>query len=343
MIRDCFLLTHGPKCATARHVQNVQEYWQKRNSPSRVVQHRRNRLANAVTQGDSVDLRVVPDYTRDQTCGKKETEHRRRGMLKQRRPSVLTIAGSDSGGCAGIQGDLQTIAAFGLHGLSVITAVTAQNTRRVHSIHAMPPREIAAQIDAVFADFDVAAIKIGMLGRAGAIAVIAAALRARRAGPLVIDPVLVSTSGAALLTPRGLKLAWRELFPLADLLTPNVPEAETLLGRRIRRSADLVPAARDLLASGARAVLLKGGHLGGRMVRDVLVDAASVHEFTHARLPYAVRGTGCSLASAVACGLARGRDMRSAVHDAEVFLQTSLRKAYRPGRSAQRALGHTGI
>jgi hydroxymethylpyrimidine/phosphomethylpyrimidine kinase len=254
---------------------------------------------------------------------------------------VLTIAGSDCGGCAGIQADLETIAAFGFHGLSVITAVTAQHSRRVQSIHPVPAREIAAQLAAVFADFDVAAIKIGMPGNSGAIEVIAAALRARRAGHVVIDPVLVTTSGTPLLTPRALQRARRELFPLADLLTPNVPEAETLLGRPIRRTADLVPAARDLLGVGPRAVLLKGGHLRGRAVRDVLVDATSVHEFSHARLPFGVRGTGCTLASAVACGLAHGRDVRTAVRDAEAFLQTAMRRAYRPGRSMQRALEHT--
>jgi hydroxymethylpyrimidine/phosphomethylpyrimidine kinase len=261
-------------------------------------------------------------------------------MLRQRRPSVLTIAGSDSGGCAGIQADLETIAAFGLHGLSVITAVTAQNSRRVESIHPVPAREVAAQLDTVFDDFDIAAVKVGMVGRPAAIEVIGAALRAHRPRPTVIDPVLVSTSGTALLSARALKQARRQLFPLADLLTPNVPEAEALLGRPIRRDADLVPAARDLLEDGARAVLLKGGHLRGRVVRDVLVDAKSVHEFSHARLPFRVRGTGCTLASAIACGLARGRGMRAAVHDAEVFLQTAMRRAYRPARGAQRALEH---
>jgi hydroxymethylpyrimidine/phosphomethylpyrimidine kinase len=260
---------------------------------------------------------------------------------KTRTRSILTIAGSDSGGCAGIQADLRTFAAFGLHGLSVITAVTAQNTARVASIHRVPAREIAWQMEAVFADFRIEAVKIGMLASAASLRVIVDALIAHRARGVVIDPVLVSSSGAALFPRRALGRLRNELFPLAALLTPNVPEAEALLGRRIRRVDDLPDAARDLLQTGARAVLLKGGHLRGGTVCDVLADADSTRRFTHARLPIAVRGTGCTLSAAIACGLARGFDLKTAVRDAERHLQEGMRRAYRPGRSDRHALGRT--
>ena len=254
--------------------------------------------------------------------------------------NVLTIAGSDSGGCAGIQADLKTFDAFGLHGLSVVTAVTAQNTARVASIHRIPAQEVAAQLQAVFADFRIAAIKIGMLAGAANMDAIVGVLTARRARNVVVDPVLVSSSGTALFPRGALSRLRSELFPLADLLTPNVPEAEALLGRRIRRVEDLPHAARDLLESGAHAVLLKGGHLRGGTVRDVLVDVRSIRQFTHARLPMSVRGTGCTLSSAIACGLARGLELPRAVGQAENYLQACMRRAYRPGRSRRGALGH---
>lgn len=253
--------------------------------------------------------------------------------------SVLTIAGSDSGGAAGIQADLRTIAAHGLHGLSVITAVTAQNMRGVEAVHRVPARDVAAQLHAVFAGFRIDAIKTGMLGGSGSVAAIAGAVRARPGIALVIDPVLVSTSGAPLLSAAALRLARRELFPLATLLTPNVPEAETLLGGRIGSDGDLVEAARELLAGGARAVLLKGGHLRGRTVRDVLVAGAGVRRFEHERLPFEARGTGCALATAIACGLARGQRLDEAVRRAEAFLQRALRRSRPAGRGTRRVLG----
>jgi hydroxymethylpyrimidine/phosphomethylpyrimidine kinase len=256
---------------------------------------------------------------------------------------VLTIAGSDSGGCAGIQADLETFAAFGTHGLSVVTAVTAQNTSRVQAIHRVPAAHVAAQLDAVFADFRIAATKVGMLASAANLSAVVAALSAKRVVNLVVDPVLLSSSGVALLPARAIQRLRHELLPLADLVTPNVPEAEALLGRRIRRAEELTHAARDLLATGARAVLLKGGHLPGRTVRDVLVDARTTHIFTHARLPMAVRGTGCTLSAAIACGLARGLPLHEAVRRAEDYLQMCMSLAYRPGRSRRHALEHHGI
>jgi hydroxymethylpyrimidine/phosphomethylpyrimidine kinase len=256
------------------------------------------------------------------------------------KPNVLAIAGSDSGGCAGIQADLKTYAAFGLHGLSVITGVTAQNSAHVASIHRVPALQVRAQLEAIFGDFDVAATKIGMLAGASILDTVVDLLRARRARHVVVDPVLVSSSGTALFPPRALGRLRRELFPLADLLTPNVPEAEAILGRRIARAEDLPHAARDLLDTGARAVLLKGGHLRGGTVRDVLVDAHSTWVFTHARMPVSVRGTGCTLSSAIACGLAEGMELHPAVARAEAYLQTCMNAAYRPGRSNRLALDH---
>lgn len=254
-------------------------------------------------------------------------------------PNVLTIAGSDSGGCAGIQADLRAFSAQGLHGLSVITAVTAQNTTQVASIHRVPAREVARQLAAVFADFRIGAIKIGMLGSATTMRVVADFLGARAIRNIVIDPLLLSTSGAALYPRRALARLRAELLPLATLLTPNVPEAEALLGRRIRRANELPQAARDLLETGPRAVLLKGGHLRGSPVCDVLVDARTTWEFTHPRLPVSVRGTGCALSAAIAAALARGLELEAAVRFGEKYLQDGLRGAYRPGRSKRHALG----
>jgi hydroxymethylpyrimidine/phosphomethylpyrimidine kinase len=257
------------------------------------------------------------------------------------KPNVLAIAGSDSGGCAGIQADLKTFAAFGVHGLSVVTGVTAQNSARVTAIHRVPSDYVTAQLAAIFSDFDIAAIKIGMLASAATLDAVVDVLKGRRARNVVVDPVLVSSSGAALFPPRALGRLRNELFPLTDLLTPNVPEAETILGRRIARVEDLPHAARDLLGTGARAVLLKGGHLRGDAVHDVLVDARSTWHFTHERRPGSVRGTGCTLSSAIACGLAEAMALHRATARAEAYLQAGMQAAYRPGRSSRLALDHS--
>lgn len=256
----------------------------------------------------------------------------------ERKRCVLAIAGSDSSGGAGIQADLRTIAAHGLHGLSVITAVTAQTGHAVESVHCVPTRQLIAQLAAVFADFDVAAVKIGMLGSVAAVEAVADYLRKAGARHIVLDPVLVASSGSALLPPRGLTRLSRRLVPLVDLLTPNLPEAEALLGRRLRSDRDARRAAEDLLALGARAVLLKGGHQRGRVVRDYLFDGESMAVFSHSRLPGSVRGTGCTLASAIAAGLATGLPLRAAVERAERFLQRQMLRAYRAGRGGMRAM-----
>ena len=255
-----------------------------------------------------------------------------------RTPAALAIAGSDSSSGAGIAVDLKTFAAFGVHGLAAITAVTTQNSQRVQAIHRVPAAHVEAQIRAAFADFRVGAVKIGMLASAPIVRAVARALRDPAPRHIVLDPVLASSSGTALLSAAGLRALREDLLPMATLLTPNLPEAEILLGRRI---VDAVQAARDLRALGARAVLLKGGHGRGREVRDVLADARGVVELRHPRLPVHARGTGCALASAVAAGLARGRTLREAVADAEAFVQRALRQSYRAGVASIHQLGLT--
>lgn len=253
-----------------------------------------------------------------------------------RTPSALTVAGSDSSGGAGIAADLKTLAAFGVHGFAAITAVTAQTAQRVHAIHRVPAVYVEAQIRAAFADSRIGAIKIGMLGSAPIARATARTLREMAARNIVLDPVLASSSGTALLSPVGLRVLREELVPMAALLTPNLPEAEILLGRRIANPAQ---AACDLRAFGVRAVLLKGGHGHGRAVLDVLVDGDGVVEFRHPRLPIRVRGTGCALSSAIAAGLAHGRALREAVADAEAFVQHALAHSYQAGNGSIRQLG----
>lgn len=253
-----------------------------------------------------------------------------------RTPVALTIAGSDSSGGAGIAADLKTFAAFGVHGFAAITAVTAQTARLVHAAHRVPAAHVEAQIRAAFADFRVDAVKIGMLESAPVAHATARTLRDMAARNIVLDPVLASSSGTALLSPAGLRVLRAELVPMAALLTPNLPEAEVLLGRRIANPAQ---AACDLRTLGARAVLLKGGHARRREVCDVLADARGIVEFRHPRLPIRARGTGCALASAIAAGLACGRTLREAIADAEAFVQRALAHSYRTGNGSIRQLG----
>ncbi len=255
-------------------------------------------------------------------------------------PIALTIAGSDSGGGAGIQADLRSFAALGVHGTTAITAVTAQNTRSVTDVRMQPAACIRAQIDAVFDDFAVAAVKTGMLGTPGVVRTVADALAMRRHVPLVVDPVLVATSGATLGRVGLVAAMCRHLLPRADLVTPNVPEAEQLLGARIRTRDDLLAAALRLRESGARAVLLKGGHLHGRKVHDVLVDATGVRWFEHPRLAGEAHGTGCTLAAAIVAGLSHGEPLAAAVANAIGFVHAALARAYRPGRAPLRVLDH---
>lgn len=260
--------------------------------------------------------------------------------MQRCRLSVLSIAGSDSGGGAGIQADLKAIAAHGLHGLSAIAALTAQHTRGVTAVQVPDVGFLRAQIDACFEDFAVAAVKLGMLANAAVIHAVADALETYRPTQIVLDPVMVASSGARLLEPEALEALRQRLLPLATLITPNIPEAELLLGRPISdASAD---AALDALRElGARAVLLKGGHLAGTAAMiDRLHDGAAVHRFEHPRLEVEGHGTGCTLASAIASRLALGDTLADACRVATDYVHGALVHAYRPGKGHVAVLDH---
>ena len=253
-------------------------------------------------------------------------------------PIALTIAGSDSGGGAGIQADLRTFAALRVHGTSAATALTAQNTRGVTAIHTVPAAFLRAQLDAVFDDFQVGAAKLGMLATPTIARAVADALARRPRLPVVLDPVLVATTGARLGTRQLVATLRTHLLARARLVTPNVPEAESLLGRRIRSTGDMLPAATDLLAAGAQAVLLKGGHLAGREVSDLLLTRHGEHWFHQRRVAGEHHGTGCTLSAAIAAGIALGRTLEEAVENAIGFVQDALRAGYRPGKGNLRVL-----
>lgn len=244
-------------------------------------------------------------------------------------PIALTIAGSDSSGGAGIQADLKTFSALGVYGASVITALTAQNTRGVTAIHDVPDAFIAAQIDAVFDDLDVAAVKIGMLSRPGAIGAVAAGLARHARCPVVLDPVMVAASGARLLAAEAVASLIAELLPLADLVTPNLPEAAALLGGPIAADeAGMAAQGEALLSLGAKAVLVKGGHGGGSESVDILATPAGIVRLAAPRLATAnTHGTGCTLSSAIAAGLARGRDLPEAVAQAKAYISGAIAAA----------------
>ena len=239
---------------------------------------------------------------------------------------LLSIAGSDSGGGAGVQADLKTFAALGCFGTTAITALTAQNTVGVRAIHAVPLDMLADQIDAVVEDIGVDAVKIGMLHSAPTIQTVAAALDRHQLRRVVLDPVMVATSGAALIDPSAIAALVRLMFPLALLVTPNLDEAALLVDRPLHTEADMADAARQLLAMGARAVLLKGGHLAGNTVADLLLQAGAPPLWLRApRIDTPnTHGTGCTLSSAIAARLALGDDLAQAVHNARDFVRAAL-------------------
>ncbi len=300
-------------------------------------------------------------------------------------PCCLTIAGSDSGGGAGIQADLKTFAALGVHGTSAITALTAQNTRGVTAVHTIPIKHLRAELDAVFDDFAVAAVKTGMLGDARTVCCVARELRNRELqrpcaptlaplsqggspsvarqrtgggcggmrslnqagdcktpqGPslfLVVDPVMIATSGARLLDADAARVLIDYLVPLADVLTPNLPEAEVLTGLKIGDARGAARAGNALRDMGAKAVLLKGGHGHGREVIDRWFDARGTFEIRNRRLPFDAHGTGCTLSAALAAELALGRAPRAAARHAVAFVQRALAHAYVPGTTPLRVL-----
>jgi hydroxymethylpyrimidine/phosphomethylpyrimidine kinase len=244
-------------------------------------------------------------------------------------PTALTIAGSDSGGGAGIQADLKTFAALGVHGASALTAVTAQNTRAVTRVEALSPEMVAAQCEAVFDDLDVRAVKIGMLAEPAIVRVVAGVLAGRDV-PVVLDPVMIAKSGDALLAPEAVSALASELLPRASLLTPNLPEAARLLGTAPAATpAEMEDQGRALLDFGPEAVLVKGGHAGDCTCTDVLIRRGRPPvSFAAPRLATGnTHGTGCTLSAAIAAGLAKGASLEDAVRAGHAYLHRALRAA----------------
>lgn len=247
--------------------------------------------------------------------------------------TALTIAGSDSGGGAGIQADLKTFAALGVFGTSALTAITAQNTVGVRGIEMVPVPLVVAQIEAVLEDIGAGAIKTGMLGTSAVVQAVAGVLAQRRTIPVVVDPVMIAKSRDRLLAEDAVAALVRDLLPLAAVLTPNAPEAEALVGRPVHTEADARDAARRLHDLGPSAVIVKGGHLDTDDVVDLLFDGRDFHEARGPR--YATRhthGTGCTFAAAIAAHLALGQDLTTAFHLSRAYLDGAIRHA--PG------LGH---
>ncbi len=253
---------------------------------------------------------------------------------------ALTIAGSDSGGGAGIQADLKTFAAHGVHGLSAIAALTAQNTRKVIAIEVPSMKFLEAQLDACFSDFKIGAVKIGMLANARVIKTVAAALIKHKAKNIVLDPVMVASSGATLLEASALKAMRELLLPLASVITPNIPEAELLLGHKIKNADDADAATVELLALGAYAVLLKGGHLPDKTMTDRYDDGQIFAEFIHKKLKLIGHGTGCTLASAIAANICLGMNLPQACSTATDYVHGALVHAYKPGKGRVVVLDH---
>jgi len=246
-------------------------------------------------------------------------------------PIALTIAGSDSSGGAGIQADLKTFAALGVYGASVITALTAQNTRGVTGIHLVPSDFVAAQLDAVFSDLTVDAVKIGMVAQLATIDAIAEGLKRWSPRHVVLDPVMVATSGDPLLAADAVEALRKKLIPRAALITPNLPEAAALLDEPVAASeAAIESQGKRLLAMGCPAVLIKGGHGQGADSTDYLVTASGVIALPAPRVATRnTHGTGCSLSSAIAAGLAKGEDMETAVRNAKAWVSAAIAAADR--------------
>ena len=246
-----------------------------------------------------------------------------------RYPRVLTIAGSDSGGGAGIQADLKTFAALGCYGMSAITALTAQNTLGVRAIHAVPTTMLRDQIDAVVEDIGVDATKIGMLHAPEIVQTVAEAIDHHRLAPVVLDPVMVATSGAVLIENAAMQALITLLFPRVAVITPNLDEAGLLVGRALRSEADMQTAVDELLRLGAPAVLLKGGHLEGDTVSDLFGAADGTRWWLRGpRIATPnMHGTGCTLSSAIAAHLATGQPLRAAIEGAHAYVRTALRAA----------------
>ncbi len=240
---------------------------------------------------------------------------------------AMTIAGSDSGGGAGIQADLKTMTALGVYGTSAICALTAQNTRGVQGVELVSPAFVVAQINSILSDIDVRAAKTGMLANAAIVTAVADRMAEAAHIPLVVDPVMIATSGDSLLTPDSVDAVRKKLLPRARIITPNLPEAAALLGgKEAQSSEDVVVQARALMAFGSRAVLVKDGHGTGAEVADVLIDGDTVHVFKKPRMQATnTHGTGCTLSAAIASYLALGHDLPAAVEKAQDYVWNAIR------------------
>ena len=247
-------------------------------------------------------------------------------------PKALTIAGSDSGGGAGIQADLKTFSAFRVFGMSVLTAVTAQNSLGVQGVENLPPEFVARQIDSVLGDFGADAAKCGMLSTAGIVRAVAAKLREYRVERLVVDPVMIAKSGDPLLQPDARAALISEILPLALVVTPNLHEAASLAGLPVSSREEMEEAARRIHRLGARNVLVKGGHLKGDAL-DLLYTEGAFTPFSARRIDSAnTHGTGCTYSAAIAAGLARGRPLVEAIRDAKGYVTRAIREGFAAGR-----------
>ncbi len=247
-------------------------------------------------------------------------------------PRALTIAGSDSGGGAGIQADLKTFSAYRVFGMSVITAITAQNSVGVQGVENLPPEFVAKQLESVLSDFGADAAKCGMLSTAGIIRAVSAKLKEHRVERLVVDPVMIAKSGDPLLEPAAREALIAEMLPLALVVTPNLHEASALAEMPVATREDMEEAARRIAKLGPRHVLVKGGHLEGEAV-DILFDGLEVTTFTAPRIDSAnTHGTGCTFSAAIAAGLALGRPLPAAVRDAKAYVTRAIREGFVLGR-----------
>lgn len=245
----------------------------------------------------------------------------------------LTIAGSDSGGGAGIQADLKTFSALGVHGSSVITAITAQNTKEVTAVHNVPVDVIEKQIDAVLSDIGADAVKIGMLSNSEIIKAVARKLRSYKVENIVLDPVMVAAAGAKLLEDSAIESLKKELIPLALIITPNIPEAEVLVNRKIRAIDDTKSAAKEIMKLGCESVLMKGGHLDidDSEVIDIFYDGNDFLEIKNKKINKTGHGTGCTLSSAIAANIAKGMELKEAVKNAVSYVHRALEKGFKIG------------
>jgi len=254
-------------------------------------------------------------------------------VMTKKIPKCLTIAGSDSGGGAGIQADLKTFSALGVHGSSVITAVTAQNTKEVTAVHNIPLDIIEKQIDAVLSDIGADAVKIGMLSNSEIIITISKKLKNYNVKNIVLDPVMVAASGAKLLENSAIESLKKELIPLASIITPNIPEAEVLVNKKIKTIDDVKNAAKEILKLGCRAVLMKGGHLdiNNNQVIDIFYDGKHFIEIKNRKINKTGHGTGCTLSSAIAANIAKGFELKEAVKNAVNYVHNALEKGFKVG------------